>query len=170
VVELAPRPTPIVGLFKPCSPTTIVGRVRTVIVLAIECVSARRTRSHISKEQNKIFPSFAHCNAACSVVFEAFIIWVAAATQHACPDVIFRQAMRLAMCTELLSRCFGSKASTRSSAAVTQITTRRRCFATAVTKTIPRLFVGIIDKRNQASETLIRNINELWHIASLAHP
>jgi hypothetical protein len=173
VAELALRALrapSIVVLFKPCGPTAIVWFIVSIVVDAIKCISTRGTRTHVCEEQNEILPSFAYRNSPRAVVFEAFIVWVATATQHASPDVIFRQTMRLAVRAGSFRNLFALKAPTRLGSSITKITTFGERFFATIAKTFPQLLVGVIGDGDKASETLVRNINELWHPAILAYP
>jgi hypothetical protein len=76
------------GLHAPCRPTAIVWRIRAVIIDTIYRIAGRWSFAHIRIERGKGFPSFTYFDAAASVVFIRWIVWIKASLSQAKPSVV----------------------------------------------------------------------------------
>ncbi len=160
----------IVSLNTPCVPHTIVWFVIAVVVFPFKSMRSTWARSHVSEEQDKIVPAFTNFDAASTIIWKTGVVWVSTSRKHSSPNIVFWNTVRLSVSARSFSCAFRVKASARLSASVTKIATGCECLLSTIAKAIPRLFIDIIGKRDQATETLICDINEFWHSIILAHP
>jgi hypothetical protein len=88
----APRLAAIVGLFLLRRPAAILGRVRAVVVDAVERVKLRRTLSHVREERfEAVAPAVADRNSAATVVGVARCLRIQAPVLHLLPRAEFRR-------------------------------------------------------------------------------
>jgi hypothetical protein len=66
--EPRPRATPIRGLLLPCRPAAVAGRVRPVVIDAIERVPGTRLWTHVGDKKLEVAPPRVHVDAATSVL------------------------------------------------------------------------------------------------------
>lgn len=81
--------TTIIRLFFSCRPSTIFGRIRTVIVDTFKCSACKWYWCHISAKINEtVAPSFANGNASASVIFPSWIVGIVATGLHSGPNMM----------------------------------------------------------------------------------
>lgn len=77
------------GLLGGCRPSAVIGTVWAVVVNAIDGATFR-ARPHVAQKTAEIMaPLWRHVDAACSVVFEMFVMRVVAAVFRGTPRVVF---------------------------------------------------------------------------------
>jgi hypothetical protein len=157
----------IARLFSACGPYAIVEFVSSVVVATFDGVLRRWTRTHISKEHDEVVPAFTDFDTATAVVGEAWIVRVAASSEHSNPNVVFRQKMGLPVLEVSRRSRFAVKASARASSTGAQVVAECVAFLAAIAKAIPLLFGGIVGDCDQAPEASIRDVNKSWHEMSI---
>ena len=75
-------------LFGSCGPAAVFGRIWSIVVGAFDAVVARWRLAHVVAEVLIDKPTFAYGNSAAAVLFEVFVITIAAAVQHAHPNAM----------------------------------------------------------------------------------
>lgn len=120
-----------------CGPMTILWRIRTVIVDAIQLMVRRWAQAHVGKEMIEQTPSITHRDTTGSVVWIARRMGIQASGFHGTPDVILwclcaamSKAVafsKMAAAFQILTRCFSVQAATRLNVAVPQITQANGC-------------------------------------------
>ena len=72
-------------------PAAVVGRVRPIVIFALQCQIWRRTRPHVGDEiLEAVTPAVAHRDPAPTVVFIEFMLRREAPSLHVHPDAILR--------------------------------------------------------------------------------
>lgn len=95
--------SPVLGLLTARGPSAIIRRVRSVVVNAIQGVTPRRSRPHISQKGCEVnAPSFAHDNAAPAVIRERSVSVTKAAPLRSSPRRVFG---RTALAVRGVVRC-----------------------------------------------------------------
>lgn len=157
-------------LFCSSRPATIARFIITVVIDAVERMFGGKTRAHVGKEQDEIVPSLTDCNPTTAVVGKAFVVWIATTTEHSCPNIIFRNFVRLSVGAGPIPGGLRLEAAARFSAAIAKIAACSTCSLSAITETIPQLIFGVVSQSNQATKSLIGDIDKLWHSGILAEP
>lgn len=84
-------PAPVTALFFRCRPSTILGRVRAVIVNTVDRVTWRRTAAHVRQECFvRAAPAGTDHNAASAVVWIPLVFGIGAALHHRGPRMVLR--------------------------------------------------------------------------------
>jgi hypothetical protein len=82
----------IAVLYGAINPATIVGRIISIVINAINRIGWVRTFSHIGEKVSKRFsPTITYFNPSAAIVFKALVFWVVAALFHLAPNFIFFQ-------------------------------------------------------------------------------
>ncbi len=76
----------ILSLLFACSPSAILGTVRSIIVDALNSVLPRWGQSHISNEVFVVSPSLAYGNSSSTVISVKLLFWVGASLHHIVPS------------------------------------------------------------------------------------
>ena len=79
----------IQNLLRPCSPTTILRSIITIVIDSIKRMFSRWGVSHIFKKASKIKPSFAYLNSSSSIIRIAFYTRIFTSANHAPPSTPF---------------------------------------------------------------------------------
>lgn len=110
------RPTTIMNLLQWGSPTTILWRVRAVIINAVNAVLRRWLLPHIGQEcLIRLQPSLVNGDSATTIARIFRRVWVQAARPHGFPRPIFRRVLVVsarAMCRQRLLRSIAAKTAT----------------------------------------------------------
>lgn len=85
IVGYQPVSAPVSRLYFGCIPDTIFLGVSKIVVSPFQRQSKRRI-AHVCVEVFKRAPSFTNPNAASTIIFIAFIIWIEAALKHVAPN------------------------------------------------------------------------------------
>lgn len=87
------------SLFDVCRPSAVARLVITVVVLALDAVLRRRTRTHVCVERGEILPSFADGDSSSSIPLIGRVRRRVASASHLVPDGVLgrpAQSVRLA--------------------------------------------------------------------------
>lgn len=90
-------PPRVVVLIGACRPSTIVRRIRTVVINAVERVVRRGTRTHVANKGRELVPRLADDDPARPIVGEVLHPGIMATAFHSLPHAVFfraRAAMR----------------------------------------------------------------------------
>lgn len=131
----------IVRLFNICCPTTIVGRVRAIVVDAVDAVFGRGTRPHIGKEVLKGFaPAVADKDTSPAVSRVAGTHWIMAPVQHHAQGVVFSRLFTFssrAVLRKPLLQLFNFETTARTCVSGYQVAGHDRYFGSAVAAAKP---------------------------------
>lgn len=151
-------------LFFPCRPTTILWRIRAILIWpAVERMLKARSQPHVGEEIRKIVPSFTDYNSTPAPIFIAGSLGIAAARMHARPRTVFRRAPSTMFKGELLvTPDFIMKAPARTCISFSQIVSISNKFISTITKTKPaRICINRVHKgdRSQTCEALVYDVH-----------
>lgn len=77
----------VVRLGHPSSPSAILGRIGSIVVLTIKCALRWRI-AHVRVEVLKLFPSSANFNSPASIIRKSWISRIKTTVKHVLPDII----------------------------------------------------------------------------------
>jgi hypothetical protein len=160
--------SPVLCLFTLGRPAAIIREIPQIIVGPIKRVFGVWTTSHIGEKVGVIIPTLADRNASATIVFPVFAGFVLASLMHRVPRGPFWSFVGFAMGARSFGSLFSTKTTTRLSASIAKVATYSGRLSPAIAKAIPRLFVGVVSERNQATETLARDVDEVRHGGSIA--
>lgn len=155
----------LIGSLLFCSrPTTVFGRIGTVVVDAVERVTLRRLTAHVSK---KIFvdgPPFANSNASTAIAVIAVAFWIVASVAHANPSDPFR--CQFATYGVTMTNRFSFSAATGNCFATLEMASCNCMISPAITTAKPSCSAracSISLNGNQTTKTLTNKIAERRH-------
>ena len=149
-------------LLKMSSPTTIVRRIRTVIIDAVErCPGGART--HVGEEVFKtISPAIAHSYAATAPIAVTLVRWIEASRLHVAPRIVFASnaaAELVAMLRAASDGLLSFIAATAYDAPSPEVARGSVMYATAVALAEPMVITACTPRRegnnNETTESLI---------------
>ncbi len=155
-----PRSTRVTGLLARRRPTTIVWRVVSIGIDAIEGMLRRGPRPHVSEEGREVLPALAHAYAAAAVAGVADVGRILAALFHAAPNLVL-SAVRQPVRSIVRGGGFAAQTTARVSEPGQQRLLQHWFRRAAVTTTNPptiATFQGNLD-RDEASEPLSSQVD-----------
>jgi hypothetical protein len=146
----------IQGLLASCGPSTVLRRVRAVVVDAVEAMSIRRTYAHVREELFECVPSAVDRDTSASVVVKGGAPLIAASVQHLRPGVVLDRFI-----TAVCHRRRSHAATTGLRSSTTQGRPIDRFFGAAVASTRPFgvLAATAASDDNELSETLSSDVD-----------
>ena len=143
-------------LFARCRPTTVVERIRTVVIDAIQRLSKWRI-SHIGVEVFKDHPTFTNGNSTPAVVFERDGFWIEASRLHrfpaavgACIGLSSLRISTLAMLESMFCRALDTSARLRTSS---KVVAKGDAFVSTIASTQPTGVLRMAIKERKDSQT-----------------
>jgi hypothetical protein len=147
------------------SPNTIIRRVWTIIVAAVDAMTCGRTPSHISKEVFKFIPAFADRDSSSAVAIPSLVFRTGAAPFHRLPYPIFG-GVGAAVCNKLSLGFLFHETSAANDSASAQIVHSLNTFIAAIANEIPpTMFFGAMmhGQHKQATKSFICEVDSVRH-------
>lgn len=165
------RGTAITSLLFRCSPFTVFRTVIAVIIATLYRMVARRSRAHVTIENDKIFPAFANTYVSATIICKPLLVIILATLLYSLPNFIFRRA-RLAVFTRFIIQTFTyfkREAPTRFRRAIAQSAGRHFLLCPAIAARVKKRFpifrnVGEHLKHEPSSETSTCYVDSFRHI------
>lgn len=137
----------IMTLLGCCGPSTVIGRIRTIVVDSIKAVSGG-LGSHIREEGDKAMaPPRAHCDAASAPIGVAGMLRVMTPPLHVAPSVVFGclLAASVVPVCGALARGIGNQAPTTTARPAAKMTTSHVAGLTATAATEPHGLSAVVE-------------------------
>lgn len=171
VALLAASWAAVVGLFSPCGPAAIGGRVIAIVVDAVKRMTSRRLRTNIGQEGwERRAPVFAHTNTAPTVIRPVFGVGIFAAVDDVTPRDVFA-AVRKSMRSVARNDGLSLQTTATAMVACSQVSATGHDVRAALATALPHRCgaSGASAMHNKkTTKAPSGQINERWHMAILA--